>query len=90
MRTSDDEPVDDLSSGEVVLRAVAQLVHRLQATGHTITIEDAGAAVTVAPPVHEHTWFLLDSCWQDVEAVLNAPETGWWSRHPAAESSTIH
>ena len=43
----------------------------LQAKGHTIQI-DSDTAVRIAPDVPHDTWFILDSCWRDTAAVLDA------------------
>jgi hypothetical protein len=39
----------------------------------TIIVGD-GTEVRVEPRVPENTWAVLDSCWQDVEVVLDAED----------------
>jgi hypothetical protein len=84
----DDDPKIMLLTGEAVSRVVFELVRRLQATGHTITI-GSDTVVSVRPPVWEDLWHLLDSHWKDVEYVLDADH-----QDPAARwtvpAATVH
>jgi ABC-type polar amino acid transport system ATPase subunit len=68
MRTGDDEPTIELLDGQIVLRAVFELVRTLRAQGYTIAI--VGDEVRITPTVHENVWAILDSNWVSVEAVL--------------------
>jgi hypothetical protein len=84
----DVEPVITLFDGREVLRCVFDLVQRLHALGHTITIE--ADVVRVEPPVDENVLVILDSCWQDTAAVLDAARqtTMAWPTGPTV--TTIH
>jgi hypothetical protein len=79
----EEEPVITLLDGRRVLRSVLDLIQRLRASGHTITIE--GDEVRVTPTVHENALAILDTCRQDTAAVLDAEE---WPTAPTA--TTIH
>jgi hypothetical protein len=92
MRIDDEEPVDYLWTGEIVLRAVASLVRWLQSRGHTITVGD-DTRVRVVPPVPPDAWCVLDSNWGDVAAVLEAQQlTGFRPAHQLGTRSawTVH
>jgi hypothetical protein len=64
----DVEPTVRLRSGQTVDAAIAGLVARLTASGHTIRLVDGGAIVT--PAVSESTAWLIASSHQDVKAIL--------------------
>jgi hypothetical protein len=68
------KPVITLLDGQVVLRAIFDLVRTLRASGYTITIVGNGDEVQVSPRIHENAWAILDSNWQDVSAVLDAED----------------
>jgi hypothetical protein len=68
------EPMVKLLDGQVVLRAVFDLVRTLRAQGYKITIVGNGDEVRVSPPIPENALAILDSCWRDVEAVLDAED----------------
>ncbi len=90
MRTIDDEPVECLWTGAIVLHAIVSHMRWLQSRGHTITV-DRDTRVRVAPTVPHDTWYVLDSCWRDVVAVLEAQEfTGFTPTHPLGTSRMVH
>ena len=68
MLTVDEEPTVELLDGQVVLRAVFDLIRSLRAQGYTIAVVEDEVEIT--PKVHENVWHILDSNWSDVEAVL--------------------
>jgi hypothetical protein len=70
----EEEPTITLLDGQIVLRAIFDLVRTLRAQGYKITIAGDGAEVRVEPRVPEDTWYVLNSCWQDVEATLDAED----------------
>jgi hypothetical protein len=63
------ERVVRLSSGHCVSRALFETVLELQATSHTITVND-GSDVVIHPPVDPDVWYGLDCQWRDTVAVL--------------------
>ena len=71
------------------MRCVFDLVLRLQAAGHTITI-DANTRVRIAPAVHEDLLSLLDTNWGDVEAVLDADHQDPAMRWTMPAAATVH
>jgi hypothetical protein len=83
------EPVIVLLDGQVVLRAVLEHVRWLQAKGHTIQIDD-DTAVRIAPDVPHDTWYVLDSNWRDVEALLDADSQDSSPRWTMPGPLTIH
>jgi hypothetical protein len=66
------EPLVTLPTGHVVLACIDDLVGRLWADGYAIVVDPHDAAVEVWPPVPDHTWWMLESNWHDVRAVLEA------------------
>ena len=66
-----DEPVECLWTGDVALRAIVQIVQRLQSRGHTNTV-DVDTRVHITPADPDDVWFVLDSCWRDTEAAFEA------------------
>jgi hypothetical protein len=86
------EPVVELFTGHIVLRAVYDLVRSLTQAGHAITI-GLDTIVRISPPVHENAWYVLDSNWRDVEAILDALDADCPVAvlpQQSAASTTIH
>lgn len=86
----DEEPIESLWTGAIVLRAVVQHVRWLHATGHVIVVGD-DTRVRITPAVPADTWYLADSNWRDVVAILEADEfTGFRPTHRLGISRMVH
>jgi predicted Fe-Mo cluster-binding NifX family protein len=69
----DVEPVVTLSDGRRVLFAVYQLVLELQASGHALAIDNR-SNVVVSPEINPNAFYILNSNWSDVAAILEVVE----------------